>query len=67
MRITVLDKQESVTQKWKREMAVMGVFESSWCSHVNQVDQTGSDGILQRARKDVYSDDGSTHETELDT
>ena len=34
---------------------------------VNQVDQVGSDGILQRVHKDVYSDEVSTHETKLNT
>ena len=67
MQITVLDEQESVTQKQKRETAVTGVFKSSWRRHVNQVDQTGSDGNLQRAHKELYSDDVSTCETKLNT
>jgi hypothetical protein len=34
---------------------------------LNQVDQTGSDGNLQRARKESYSEDVSTRETKPNT
>jgi hypothetical protein len=40
--------------------------DNAWVA-LNQVDRAGSDGILQRARKDVYSDDVSTCQTEPDT